>query len=79
MGDHDDALRPYKDRIGPRDDGPFITAKRIVVGQWAMIRSSSPTRVQRAKPKKEGRLGEILMTNNARTDRMTTAPTYRDA
>ena len=31
--DYEDALRPYKDRIGPRDDGPFITAKRMQVGQ----------------------------------------------
>ena len=77
--DYEEALRPYKDRIGPRDDGPFLTAKRMVAGQWGMIRLGSPTRIQRAKPKKEGRLGELLMTNNARTDRMTTAPTYRDA
>ena len=33
--DYEDALRPYKDRIGPCDDGPFITAKRMQVGQGA--------------------------------------------
>lgn len=73
------SLKPYKGGIGPRDDGPFITPKGAQVGQWGMIRPGSPERIQRAAPKKEGRLGEILMTNCARADRMQTAPTYRDA
>jgi len=76
---YEQSLTPYKHGIGPRDDGPFITPKRIVVGQWGMIRPGSPDRIQRAAPKKEGRLGEILMTNCACSDRMQTAPTYRDA
>ena len=63
----------YKAILGPRDNGPFITAKRVAVGQWGMIRPGSPVRIA-----KDAR-GRPLMTNNARTERMATAPTYRDA
>jgi putative SOS response-associated peptidase YedK len=69
----DEQVKPYKQRIGPRDDGPYVTAKKVVVGQWGMIRPGSPDRVPR-----DAR-GRPLMTNNARTERMATAPTYRDA
>lgn len=69
----DELVKPYKQRIGPRDDGPYVTAKKVVVGQWGMIRPGSPERTP-----KDAR-GRPLMTNNARTERMATAPTYRDA
>lgn len=69
----DEAVKPYKQRIGPRDEGPYVTAKKVVVGQWGMIRPGSPVRVP------TDARGRPLMTNNARTERMTTAPTYRDA
>ena len=68
-----DAIGDYKAILGPRDSGPFITAKRVAVGQWGMIRPSSPERIA-----KDAR-GRPLMTNNARTERMATTPTYRDA
>ncbi len=67
------AVTPYKARIGPRDDGPFVTSNKVVVGQWGMIRSGSAERTP-----KDPR-GRPLMTNNARTERVATAPTYRDA
>jgi putative SOS response-associated peptidase YedK len=70
---HEYAVAPFKQRIGPRDNGPFVTSDKIIVGQWGMIRPGSPERVA-----KDAR-GRPLMTNNARVERMTTAPTYRDA
>jgi len=69
----EDALKPYKQRIGPRDDGPFVTRDKVIIGQWGMIRPGSPERTP-----KDPR-GRPLMTNNARTERMATAPTYREA
>ena len=29
-----DEIGDYKGILGPRDNGPFITAKRVAVGQW---------------------------------------------
>ena len=63
----------YKASIGPRDSGPFVVQGKIRVGQWGMIRPGSRERVARDAK------GRPLMTNNARTERMATAPTYRDA
>ena len=40
-----DEIGDYKAILGPRDNGPFITAKRVAVGQWGMIRPGSPERV----------------------------------
>ena len=71
--EYERAVKPYKRRLGPRDDGPFVTSDKLTVGQWGMIRPGSPVRVA-----KDAR-GRPLMTNNARMERMTTAPTYRDA
>lgn len=69
----------YERSIGPRQNGVFIKPGRIEVGQWGMIRPGAPERIQRAKPKRPGLKGDILATNNARSDRMATAATYRDA
>ena len=63
----------YKPRIGPRDNGPFVTAVDLRVGQWGMIRPGSRERVAK------DRNGRAMMTNNARAERVATAPTYRDA
>jgi putative SOS response-associated peptidase YedK len=71
--DYERAVTPYKNRIGPRNDGPFVTANKVMVGQWGMIRPGSPVRVA------TDARGRPLMTNNARMERMETAPTYRDA
>ena len=71
--DYEHAVKPYKERLGPRDDGPFVTSGKVMIGQWGMIRPGSPVRVA-----KDAR-GRPLMTNNARSERMATAPTYREA
>lgn len=76
---YDQTLKPYSKFVGPRQGGPFLLTDQLIVGQWGMIRPNSPTRIQRAAPQKAGRLGKILSTNNARSDRMATAATYRDA
>lgn len=67
------ANTPYKQRLGPRDIGPFITRDSIAVGQWGMIRPGSPDRLS-----KDAR-GRPLMTNNVRSETMATKPTFRDA
>ena len=76
--DFEQSVTPYKPRLGPRDDGPFVTKDRVLIGQWGMIRPGSPDRVQRAAAK-DGRPGAPMNTNNARVERIATAPTYRAA
>ena len=66
-------MKPYKARVGPRDDAPFITRDKLIVGQWGMIRPGSPERI--AKDQR----GRPLMTNNARTEGIDKKPTFRDA
>lgn len=66
-------LRPYKPRIGPRDDGPFVSQNRVAVGQWGMIRPGSPVRVDKT-PK-----GRQYSTNNARIEDITKRRTYSEA
>lgn len=66
-------MRPYKERVGPRGDAPFVMPHGWRIGQWGMIRPGSPERIpidQRGRP---------LMTNNARIESMAEKPTYRDA
>ena len=70
---YEGALKPYKQRVGPRDAAPFITAGKVIVGQWGMIRPGQPERVA-----KDSR-GRPLMTNNARTEGIEKKPTFRDA
>ena len=67
------SLTPYKHAIGPRDDGPFIAAGKVVVGQWGMIRPGQPVRVATDSR------GRPLTTNNARTEGIEKKPTFRDA
>ena len=73
FAEYERATGVYKPSIGPRDQGPFVVAGRVRVGQWGMIRPGSPERVARDAK------GRPLMTNNARTEQMATAPTYRVA
>ena len=68
-----EANPPYKRMIGPRDQGPFVVPGRVRIGQWGMIRPGSPERLATDSR------GRPLMTNNARTERMASAPTYREA
>lgn len=71
--EYEQALQPYKPRVGPRDNAPFVTRNKVIVGQWGMIRPGSPERV--AKDQR----GRPLMTNNARTEGIDKKPTFRDA
>lgn len=66
-------LKPYKKRVGPRDEAPFITRDKVMVGQWGMIRPNSPTRAELS------RSGRPLSTNNARIEGIEKKPTFRDA
>ncbi len=63
----------YPPSIGPRQPGPFVTADRIQVGQWGLIPWFAKEQVQK-DPK-----GRPLMTNNARSETMSTRPTFKDA
>jgi putative SOS response-associated peptidase YedK len=70
-------VEPYPDpvppAIGPLGRGDFITGAGARVGQWGLIPPTSPTR-RPATPD-----GKPLSTNNARRERMATAPTFRGA
>ncbi len=67
------ALAPFKPRLFPRDNGPFITHDRVLVGQWGLIRKGAPDRIQKNAQ------GRPISTNNARIESVATKPTYRDA
>jgi putative SOS response-associated peptidase YedK len=67
------SLAPFKQRVFPRDNGPFITSDRILVGQWGLIRKGARERVQKNAK------GRPISTNNARIESVATKPTYRDA
>ena len=67
-------LGPYATTIAPLKPGPFVTNGPVaLVGQWGMIPARSPTR----KPLLSN--GRPMSTNNARRERLASAPTYRDA
>ncbi|MGE0350936.1 SOS response-associated peptidase [Hydrogenophaga sp.] len=58
--------RDYKPAIGPLQDGPFIRAGgEVVVGQWGLIPSPSPTRTPSTPDGKRR-----LSTNNCRREGM---------
>ena len=64
----------YAATIAPLKPGPFVTAGPVaIVGQWGIIPAKSPTR----KPVLPN--GRPMSTNNARRERLGSAPTYRDA
>lgn len=78
--DHDPDFRPLPDgrrawklTVAPFGDGPFMLADRSLVGQWGMIPPYSKTR----RPTLPN--GRPLSTNNARRERMASAPTFLDA
>lgn len=63
----------YAAVIAPRKPGPFFAGGKVRVGSWGLIPPYSKSRVPLLPN------GRPLSTNNARRERMTTAPTYRDA
>lgn len=63
----------YAATVAPLKPGPFVIAGRALVGQWGMIPAWSKTRVPMLPN------GQRLSTNNARCERLSTAPTYRNS
>lgn len=63
----------YHRSITPLKPGPFVLTDRAVVGQWGMVPEHSLTRTPLLSN------GRPMSTNNCRTERMTTAPTFRNA
>lgn len=61
----------YGSYAAPLKSGPFVSAGRVLVGQWGMIPATSPTRVPAT------RNGIRLSTNNARSETVASATTFR--
>jgi putative SOS response-associated peptidase YedK len=59
--------------IGPRLQGPFVTASGFKVGQWGLIPWFSKTR------RPSGKSGRPISTNNCRIETAATAPTFKGA
>lgn len=67
----------------PLSKGPFIRrnpdgARELVVGQWGMIPPDSETHIPMSKPRGPGDKPKRISTVNARTESMTSRPTFRD-
>ena len=68
------SAEPEKRTVGPFGYAPIIVpGRRALVAQWGMIPGYSDSRI----PKLAN--GRPMSTNNARCERMATAPTYRGA
>jgi len=63
----------YGATAGPLQPAPIVTSKGAMVAQWGMIPPHSNSRIPKTSS------GARMSTNNARRERMATAPTYRDA
>ena len=64
----------YAATVAPLKPGPIVVpGGRAIVAQWGMIPPHSKTRTPMLPN------GQRMSTNNARRERMATAPTYRDA
>lgn len=63
----------YAGTVAPLKPGPIVVPGRALVAQWGMIPPGSPTRTPTLSN------GARMSTNNARRERMATAPTFRDA
>lgn len=63
----------YGATAGPLQPAPIVTRSGAVVAQWGMIPPHSNSRIPTLPS------GVRMSTNNARRERMATAPTYRDA
>lgn len=67
-------IGPYAATIAPFKSGPFVTSGPVaLIGQWGMIPMRSPTH----RPTLPN--GRPMSTNNARRERLASAPTYRDS
>jgi putative SOS response-associated peptidase YedK len=60
------------DGIGPLQNGPFIQARGLEIGQWGLIPWFSKTRRPTAKS------GQPISTNNCRIESVATAPSFKD-
>ena len=66
--------KSYKARIGPLQDGPFVTSSdETHVGQWGLIAPWSSSRVPKTSK------GVRMSTNNARIEGVAKSPTFRNA
>lgn len=66
--------RTWDAQVAPLGTGVFLKGLGVAaVGQWGMIPAHSPTRVPRLAS------GQRMSTNNARRERVATAPTFRAA
>jgi putative SOS response-associated peptidase YedK len=59
--------------IGPWQQGPFVRAEGLAVGQWGLVPFFSKT------PRPTGKGGRPISTNNARVETIATAPTFKGA
>lgn len=66
VGDYGVSVAPFK-------PGPIVVPGRALVAQWGLIPPHSRTRIATLPN------GRRLSTNNARRERLASAPTYRDA
>lgn len=62
----------YGSTVAPFKPGPIVVPNRALVAQWGLIAPFANSRDGMHN-------GKRLSTNNARSERMATAPTYRDA
>ena len=63
----------YGATVAPLKPGPIVMPGRALVAQWGLIPPGSKTTVPMLPN------GQRMSTNNARRERLVTAPTYRDA
>lgn len=63
----------YGANVAPLKPGPIVVPGKALVAQWGLIPPNSRTRIPMLPN------GKRLSTNNARRERLATAPTYRDA
>jgi putative SOS response-associated peptidase YedK len=63
----------YATTVAPLKPGPIVTKYGALVAQWGLIPPGSRSRVPTLPN------GQRMSTNNARRERLTTAPTYRGA
>lgn len=63
----------YAATVAPLKNGPIVVPGRALVAQWGLIPPNSPTR----SPSLPN--GQRMTTNNARRERLASAPTYRNA